>query len=211
MADAQVSKTCGALNPMWVRLPPSALIMNATELKNGATFLHYGHPYQVVKYNLIKLGRGSAYVKITARNLESGGTEEISYQSNASVEEADTGKRKLQYLYKDATTAYFMDPRSFEQVEIPLSILGDSILFVKEGAESSVLFWEEKALSIEIPPKVVLSVKETDPGVKGNSATNIYKPAVLENGLKVKVPLFINTGESIRVDTRTGEYIERAK
>jgi elongation factor P len=185
--------------------------MNVTELKNGTAFLHYGKPYQVVKYNLIKLGRGSAYVKITAKNLESGSTEEVSYQSNASVEEADTQKRRLQYLYKDSATAFFMDPRTFEQVEIPLSVLGDQICYIKEGAETTVLFWNDKALSVEIPPKVVLTVSQTDPGVKGNSATNIYKPAVLENGLKVKVPLFINSGEKIRIDTRNGDYIERAK
>jgi elongation factor P len=157
------------------------------------------------------LGRGSAYVKITAKNMETGGTEEISYQSNASIEDANTYKRKLQYLYKDAASAYFMDPKSFEQVEIPLKVLGDQILFVKEGTESTVLFWDERALSIEIPPKIVLTVTETDPGVKGNSASNIYKSATLENGLKVKVPLFIKQGEKIRVDTRNWEYVERAK
>ena len=172
--------------------------------------MHYGRPYQVVKYNLIKMGRGSAYVKISAKNLESGANEEISYQSNASVEEANTSKRKLQYLYKNGSSAYFMDPRSFEQVEIPLKVLGDQILFVKEGAESMVLFWDDKPLSVDIPPKVVLKVAETDPGVKGNSASNIFKPAILENGLKIKVPLFIDAGEKIRVDTRTWEYIERA-
>ncbi len=194
-------------------------MISATDLKNGTAFLHYGKPYQVVKYNLIKLGRGSAYVKIMARNLESGGTEEISYQSNASVEDANTYKRKLQYLYKDGANAYFMDPRTFEQIEIPLKVLGDQVLFIKEGAESTVFFWsldsardkDDKVLSVEIPPKVVLEVRETDPGVKGNSATNIYKPAILENGMKVKVPLFINIGDKIRVDTRTSEYIERAK
>lgn len=185
--------------------------MNATDLKNGITFLHYGKPYQVLKYNLIKLGRGSAYVKLTAKNMENGVTEEISYQSNATVEDANTFKRKLQYLYKDGANAYFMDPKNFDQVEIPLKVLGDAILFVKEGSEATVLFWDEKALSIEIPPKVELTVQETDPGVKGNSASNIYKSAILENGLKVKVPLFISKGEKIRVDTRTWEYLERAK
>ncbi len=185
--------------------------MNSTDLKNGATFLHYGHPYQVVKYSLIKMGRGGAVVKVVAKNLEDGGNQEISYSSNVSVEEANTTKRQLQYLYKDAVNAVFMDPRSFEQVEIPLKVLGEQMLFVKEGAESTVLFWDEKALSIDIPPKVVLTVKETDPGVKGNSASNFLKSATLENGLKVKVPLFINAGEKIRVDTRTWDYIERAK
>ena len=185
--------------------------MNATDLKNGVTFLHYGKPYQVLKYNLIKLGRGRAYVKLTAKNLDSGSTEEISYQSNATVEDANTYKKKLQYLYKDGVNAYFMDGQTFEQIEIPLKVLGDQILFIKEGSESTVLFWDQKALSVEIPPKVALTVTQTDPGVKGNSASNIYKSAVLENGLKIKVPLFIKEGEKIRVDTRTSEYIERAK
>ena len=185
-------------------------MISATELKNGIAFLHYGKPYQVIKYNLIKLGRGSASVRVSARNLETGGVEEISYQSNATVEGANTSKRKLQYLYKDGTNAYFMDGRTFEQIEIPLGVLGDQTLFIKEGSESTVLFWEDKALSVDLPPKVVMTVSQTDPGVKGNSAANIYKSAVLENGLKVKVPLFINVGEKIRVDTRTGDYIERA-
>ncbi len=186
-------------------------MIGSTDLKNGVTFLHYGKPYQVTKYSLIKMGRGGAVVKILARNLLSGSNEEISYSSNVSVEEANTFKRSLQYLYKDAVNAFFMDPRSFEQIEIPLKVLGDQILFVKEGSDASVLFWDEQALSIDIPPKVALTVAETDPGVKGNSASNVFKSATLENGLTVKVPLFIDKGEKITIDTRTWEYIERAK
>lgn len=192
-------------------------MINATDLKGGVTFLHYGKPYQVLKYNLVKMGRGSATVRVNSRNLENGGIEEISYQSNASVEAAQTSKKVLQFLYKDDQTAYFMNPQSFDQVEIPLKVLGDQVLYIKEGENVTVLFWaapdkeKQVALSVEIPPKVVLEVVQTDPGVKGNSATNIYKPAILENGLKVKVPLFVNVGEKIRVDTRNGEYIERAK
>ena len=186
-------------------------MVNVTDLKGGTAFLHYGKPFAVIKYNLIKMGRGSATVRVTARNLSTGGMEEISYQSNASVEEAETSKRKLQYLYKDATTAYFMDPITFEQIEIPLTILGDQVAYIKEGSEATVLFWGETALSVDLPPKVVLTVTECDPGVKGNSASNIFKSAVLENGLSVKVPLFIKVGEKVRVDTRSGEYIERAK
>ncbi|HET7099099.1 MAG TPA: elongation factor P [Patescibacteria group bacterium] len=193
-------------------------MINSTDLKNGVTFLHYGTPYQVTKYSLIKMGRGGAVVKILARNLVSGSNEEISYSSNVSVDEANTTKRTLQYLYKDATTAFFMDGRTFEQVEIPLKVLGDQALFLKEGTENSVLFWDSKkpdaepvALSIDIPPKVVMTVGDTDASLKGNSASNVFKSATLENGLVVKVPLFINRGDKIRVDTRTWEYIERAK
>jgi elongation factor P len=186
-------------------------MIKATDLKNGVAFMHFDKPYQVVKYTLIKMGRGGAVVKINARNLVSGSNEEISYSSNNSVEEADTYKKTLQYLYKDGVSAYFMDPGSYEQIEIPLAVLGDQIYFVKDGDNVSVFFWGDKALSVELPPKITLSVSQTDPGVKGNSATNIYKPAILENGLKLKVPLFVNVGDKIRVDTRTGEYIERAK
>ncbi len=186
-------------------------MLSATDLKNGVTFLHYGKPYQVIKYSLIKMGRGGAVVKVSARNLETGSTEEISYSSNVTVDDVNTQKRQLQYLYKDGTVAYFMDAKSYEQVEIPLKILGDSVVFLKEGENVTILFWDEKPLSVEIAPKIELVVAECDPGVKGNSATNIYKPAVLENGLKIKVPLFIKQGEKIRVDTRTGDYIERVK
>lgn len=186
-------------------------MLNATDLKNGATFLYNSKAYQVIKYSLIKMGRGGAVVKVTVRNLETGSIEDKGFSSNISFEEVNTQKRRLQYLYKDASTAVFMDPKTYEQVEVPLSILKEQIVFLKEGENVDVLFWDEKALSVELAPKIVLTVIQTDPGVKGNSATNIYKPAVLENGLKIKVPLFIKEGEKIRVDTRTGEYIERVK
>ncbi|MEK7111723.1 MAG: elongation factor P [Patescibacteria group bacterium] len=183
----------------------------ATDLKNGATFLTNGQPFQVIKYSLIKIGRGGAVVKLTARNLETGAVTEKSFSSNVSVDEVNTFKRRLQFLYKDPSSCVFMDPKTYEQVEIPLKVLAEQAAFLKEGESVNVLFWDEKALSLELPPKVILKVTETDPGVKGNSATNIYKPATLENGLTIKVPLFINVGDSVKVDTRTGEYLERAK
>lgn len=186
-------------------------MIKATDLKNGITFLHFSRPYQVIKYSLIKMGRGGAVVKISARNLETGSIEEISYSSNNSVEEANTSKRKLQFLYKDATSAVFLDPATYEQTEIPLKVLGKDITFVKEGGNVDVFFWDVKALSMALPPKVEFRVAQTDPGVKGNTTSNIYKSAVLENGLKTKVPLFIKVGDRVRIDTRTGDYVERAK
>lgn len=192
-------------------------MINATDLKNGATFLRNGSPYKVVKYSLIKMGRGGATVKLIARNLESGATEDISLSSNIKVEGVTTSKRALQYLYNDGSNATFMDPLTFEQVEIPNSILESELKFIKEGENVDVLFWSDppageasKALSIDIQPKITLMVTDTAPGVKGNSVSNIYKPATLENGLSVKVPLFVKIGDKIRVDTRTGEYVERA-
>ena len=205
-------------------------MIDATDLKNGTNFLFDSKPYQVIKYSHIKMGRGGATVRVSVRNLESGSVEEKTFSSDTKVDEVNTGKRKLQFLYKDTGKAVFMDPKTFEQVEIPLTILGEQTVFLKDGDSIDILFWdpstrastklsrtssgqdsEPKALSAEFPPKVILGVTQTDPGVKGNSAVNIYKSAVLENGFKVKVPLFINVGDKVKVDTRTGEYVERAK
>jgi len=186
-------------------------MISATELKNGIAFLSYGKPYQVIKYSLIKIGRGGAVVKLTVRNLESGAIEEKSLSSNVSVDDVNTYKKRLQYLYISGDSLVFMDPKTYEQAEIPASVIGKAASFLKEGETVDVLFWDEKPLSVELSPKVELKVIECDPGVKGNSATNIYKPATLENGLNLKVPLFIKVGDKIRVDTRTGDYLERVK
>lgn len=185
-------------------------MITATDLKNGTTFLSDGKPYKVVKYTHTKMGRGGATVRVSARNLETGDLSEKSFDAGNKVDEITTSKKHMQYLYNDGENASFMDPNNYNQIEISLDILGDSISFIKEGSEVDVLFWEDRALSIDIAPKVVLEVVETDPGVKGNSASNVYKSAKLENGLQVKVPLFIKVGEKVRVDTRTSEYLERA-
>ncbi len=184
-------------------------MITATDLKNGTTFLSDGKPYKVIKYTHTKLGRGGATVRVSARNLENGELKEITFDSGNKVEEISTVKKQMQYLYKDEESAFFMDPNTYEQVEIDLDVLRETAFFLKEGSEANVLFWGQRALSVEIAPKVDLEVVETDPGVKGNSATNIYKPAKLENGITIKVPLFIRVGDKIKVDTRTLEYIER--
>jgi len=186
-------------------------MISATDLKVGVTFLSNSQPYKVSKYSLIKVGRGGATVRVTARNLLSGSVEEKTFSSNIKVEDVATTKRKLQFLYTDASVATFMDSRTYEQVEIPVSVIKTELPYIKEGESADILFWDERALSIDIPPKVVLKVSDTAPGVKGNSATNVFKSAKLENGLEVRVPLFINSGDLVRVDTRSGEYVERAK
>lgn len=185
-------------------------MITATDLKNGTTFLDSDKPYKVVRYNHIKMGRGGATVRVMARNLETGELSELTYDAGNKIDEITTSKKRMQYLYKDRENAFFMNPINYEQTEIDLGVLGDLVMFIKEGSEVDVLFWEDRALSVDIAPKVVLEVVETDPGVRGNSATNIYKPARLENGLTLKVPLFIKVGDKIRVDTRSTEYIERA-
>lgn len=186
-------------------------MISSTDLKNGTTFLSDGKPYKVIKYSHIKIARGGATVKVTAKNLQTGSVEVKTYSSNVKVEDISTIKKRLQFLYVDEDNVVFMDPSSYEQVEIAVTIVKNELLFIKEGEKVDVLFWEDKALSVDIPPKVELEVIETDPGVKGNSASNVYKQAKLENGLSIKVPLFIENGDKIRVDTRTSDYVERAK
>lgn len=186
-------------------------MINATDLKNGTTFLSNNAPHKVIKYSLIKMGRGGAIVRVNARNLLTGTIEDKTFSSNIKVDDVTVSKKKLQFLYNDGKNAVFMDPKTYEQIEVLQTTIKDELPFIKDGDEATVLFWEEKALSIEIPPKVALKVTDTAPGVKGNSATNMYKPALLENGLSIKVPLFINKGDQIVVDTRTEEYVERAK
>lgn len=192
--------------------------VNATDLRAGIAFLYEGKPFKVTKYQLIKMGRGGATVRVNCINLENGANIEHAFSSNLSFELITLNKKKLQYLYKDKNTAYFMNNDNYEQIEVPLSILGDDINYIKEGGECDILFWADppkgeasRAMSVDLPPKITLEVIDCDPGVKGNSASNYLKSATMENGLKVKVPLFIKQGEKIRVDTRTGEYVERAK
>lgn len=180
-----------------------------TELRKGTTYEQNGVPYIVIEYHHIKMGRGGAVIRITTRNLETGAVEEKTFNNGGSVSPINTRKRKLQYLYS-TDSAMFMDPLNFEQVEVSLKVLGTDVAYLKEGQAVDVLFWDERPLGVELPPNIILIVSEADPGVKGNSATNLYKPATLENGLQVKVPLFIKVGDRIRVDTRTGQYVERA-
>ncbi len=186
-------------------------MISATELKAGATFLLDGKPYRVVKYTHQKIARGGGTVKLSVRNLENGRLEEKNLSSSTKVEDINTAKKILQYLYSDGASATFMDPKTYEQTEIPVNLVGNQLAYIKEGEAVDVLFYQDKLLSVEIPLKVTLEVTDTAPGVKGDSATNVYKPATLENGLELKVPLFIKVGDKVKVDTRTGEYVERAK
>lgn len=193
-------------------------MITATDLKVGVTFEIGGTPYKVVKYTHQKIGRGGATVKVGVRNLVNGSLEEKTMNSTVKLNTISTVKKPFQFLYTDDKNAIFMDTASYDQIEIPVSLIKRELLYIKEGSGVNALFWEDLSydgeivpLSIEIPAKVTLIVKDTTPGVKGNSATNMYKSAKLENNLTVKLPLFIKKGDKVVVDTRTGEYVERAK
>lgn len=184
-------------------------MISVNELRAGTTYEENGQLLQVLSFEHIKMGRGSANIKVKVRNVRSGATMEKSYINTAKVQDAPVFKKEMQYLYKDDDNAYFMHPETFEQIAIPLTLLPDH-QFLKEGESFPISFLDQEPLSVLLPPKMVFKVVETGPSIKGNSATNVFKDAILENNIKTKVPLFINTGDTIRVDTRTGSYTEKA-
>ena len=186
-------------------------MISVTELRAGRSFKEDGQPYLVLKYEHTKMGRGTASIKVKVKNLKTSSVTEKSFISGARVEEILTQKKKLQYLYSDQLGFHFMEPKSFEQFTIPIKLLQEQADFLKAESLVDVLFVEDEPVSVELAPKMKFKIQETGPGVKGDSATNIFKQATLDNNMKIKIPLFIKTGEEIWVDTRSGEYVERAK
>jgi elongation factor P len=184
-------------------------MISVTDLRAGIVFEDQGSIFQVLSYEHVKMGRGSANIKVKVKNLRTGSTVDKSFINGAKVKPVSVFKRDLQYLYKDSDFVYFMNPKTFEQVNMSLDVL-EGHKFLKEGDNFSVSFLDDEPLSLNLPPKMELIVSETGPSFKGNSATTVFKDAVLENGIKTKVPPFIKIGDKIRVDTRTGEYTEKA-
>jgi len=186
-------------------------MLNATDLKNGAVFKEDNQVWQVLNYEHIKMGRGSGTIKVKVRNLKTGSVTEKGFITGARVEEADVEKKKAQFLYRDGETFNFMDPTSFEQFSIAKQILAENAKYLKEGLDVVLIVSDGEALGIELPNSIVYEIKETGPGEKGNSVSNVFKEAVLENDLIVKVPMFMNSGDKVKIDTRSGEYVERVK
>lgn len=184
-------------------------MISVNDLRAGTTFEENGNIFEVLSFEHIKMGRGSATIKVKVRNLRNGSTIERGFINGEHVQDISLEKKELQYLYNDGVSANFMDPVSFEQHIIPIKNL-EGFEYLKEGGNAIVRFFNDEPLALLLPPKISLKVKDTDPGVKGNSASNMYKEAILENGIKTKVPLFINTGDEIVVDTRDGSYTKRA-
>ncbi|OIN89268.1 elongation factor P [Candidatus Beckwithbacteria bacterium CG22_combo_CG10-13_8_21_14_all_01_47_9] len=182
---------------------------DVNKLRNGTAFELDGQPYLVLKYEFSKMGRGNANIKLKVRNLITGSVLQKGFSSGNNVDEIFLKRKKMQYLFSDQYQSTFMDPVSFEQVEIKNEVLGESKPYLQEGGDVQVLFWEEQALAVELPAKLTFTIKETGPGEKGNTVSNMYKPATLDSGLEVKVPLFINQGEKVIIDTRNGDYVSR--
>lgn len=187
-------------------------MIQASELRNNTAFVWRNEPWRVLAYKHTHLARSSGDVRVKIRGLVSGVIKSQAFAPSERFEEALISKETLQFLYQEGDNLIFMNPTTFDQEAIKVAVVGETkARFLQEGQEVSVLFWEEKSIGVEIPPKVDIEVVTAEPAAKGNSATNIYKSAKLANGITTKVPLFINPGEKVRVDTETGAYVERAK
>jgi elongation factor P len=186
-------------------------MINVTDLRTGVVFTEDNNLYQVLTYEHIKMGRGSGSIKVKVRNLRTGSVVEKGFITGARVDEANVEKRKTQYLYSDGDSFNFMDPVSFEQFPISRAVVADQAKYLKEGMEVQLVVSGEEALGIELPNSLVYTISDTGPSERGNTVSNVYKDATMDNGLVVKVPMFMTVGEKIKVDTRTGQYVERVK
>jgi elongation factor P len=184
-------------------------MIDAGELKKGITIELDNQLYQVLDYQHIKMGRGSAQIRLKLRDIVGGHTTERSFQASEKFVKARLERRPVQYLYNDGNLYYFMDVESFEQMTLDESHVSDALGYLKEGLNLEMVTHDGKTLGIELPITVELQIAETGPGFKGNTATAGTKPAVLETGITIQVPFFLNTGDVIKVDTRTCEYLER--
>ena len=186
-------------------------MITAGDFRNGVTFEYEGKVMQVVEFQHVKPGKGAAFVRTKMKNVITGAVTETSFNPSAKFESAYIERRVMEYSYADGDLYYFMDMETFDMLPISKDLLGDSFRFVKENMSCKVMSYKGSVFGVEPPTFVELEVTETDPGFKGDTATNVTKPATLETGAEIKVPLFINPGDKIKIDTRTGEYLERCK
>jgi len=185
-------------------------MLSLNEIKIGKVIKVNDEPYIIMKADHHKMGRGGAVLKVKLKNLINSSVLDKTFQGNEKTEEAETERKRANYLYKDESEAYFMDNETYEQFSLSLEQIGEKKKFLKDGTDVDVLYFQNKAVAIELPVKINLKIVSAPAGVKGNSAGNVTKQVELETGVKINVPLFINEGDEIRVNTETGEYVERA-
>lgn len=184
---------------------------STNEFKSGLKIMLDGEPYNIVENEFVKPGKGQAFNRVKVKNLKNGRVVEKTFKSGEKVDAADVMDTEMQYLYNDGEYWHFMDESSYEQVQADAVAVGDNSQWLKEQDVCNVILWNGAPISVEPPNFVTLSVTETDPGLKGDTAQGGVKPATLETGAVVKVPLFIEIGDVLKIDTRTGEYVSRAK
>lgn len=185
-------------------------MISAGEFRNGVTFEFEGNVFQIVEFQHVKPGKGAAFVRTKLKNVINGGVVEKTFRPTDKMPKAHIDRRDMEYLYQDGDLYYFMDQETYEQTPLNSEQLGDALKFVKENMLVKILSYKGNVFGVEPPNFVELQVTQTEPGFKGDTATGASKPATLETGAVINVPLFIEEGEMIRVDTRTGEYMERA-
>lgn len=185
-------------------------MVSAGDFRNGVTFEMDGNVLQVIEFQHVKPGKGAAFVRTKLRNVITGGVVEKTFNPSDKFENAYVERKEMQYLYNDGELYYFMDMDSYEQIPLESSIFDDNFEFVKENMMCKIISYKGKTFAVEPPMFVELEVTDTEPGFKGDTAQGATKPATLETGAIIKVPLFIDRGDVLRIDTRTGEYLERA-
>jgi len=185
--------------------------VSTNDLKNGMTLDLEGILFQVVEFQHVKPGKGGAFVRTKLRNMRTGAVIERTFNAGVKVGLAIVERKEMQLLYRDADTLTFMELESYEQVPVPRDILGDGAAWLADGSAAQVAMHRGIAIAVELPASVSLTVTQTQPGAKGDTRTNATKPAVLETGAEIQVPLFVEEGERVKVDTRSGQYIERVK
>ncbi|MBD5155947.1 MAG: elongation factor P [Oscillibacter sp.] len=185
--------------------------ITAGEFRNGKTFEMDGKVMQVVEFQHVKPGKGAAFVRTKMKNVVTGAVTETSFNPTAKFEEAFVERKDMEYSYNDGDLYYFMDQETYDMVPLARDLLGDAFRFVKENTMCKVLSYKGNVFGLECPNFMDLVVTDTEPGFAGNTATNVTKPATLETGAEIKVPLFIDVGDKITIDTRTGEYLSRCK
>ena len=185
-------------------------MISAGDFRNGVTFEMDGNVYSIIEFQHVKPGKGAAFVRTKIRNVIAGSVIEKTFNPTEKFPTAYVERKEMEYSYEDGGLYYFMDSETYELVPVNREDLGDSFKFVKENMACKILSYKGKIFGVEPPTFVELAITQTDPGFKGDTATNATKPATLETGAEIRVPLFINEGDKIRIDTRTGEYMERA-
>jgi elongation factor P len=188
-----------------------AAVISTNQFKNGSHVEIDGTIFKILDFQHVKPGKGGAFVRTKLRKIEDGTVQDKTFRAGEKFRPVHTESRKMQYLYDSGDAAVFMDNRDYEQIEIPRSVAGDAMQWLLPNAEADVLFVDERASDVQVPSAIEMRVTQTEPGVKGDTASGGgNKPATLESGVTVQVPLFIEEGETIRVDTRTAEYVSRA-
>ncbi|MDU5808605.1 MAG: elongation factor P [Finegoldia magna] len=184
-------------------------MIQAGDFRKGTTFEMDGDVWQIIDFQHVKPGKGAAFVRTKIKSVMTGSNRDMTFNPNEKYEEARIETREMQYLYNDGTLYYFMDPDSYEQLPIDKASVEEAILYIKENDMATIKFFKGKAFQVSPPNFVELEITQTEPGIKGNTATGATKPATVETGATVNVPLFVNEGDKIKIDTRTGEYLSR--